>query len=187
MKLFYKVKTKTLPEYFQELFSAANPTPYELRATPLFQETVGRSGSGKKCPRYHLPNIINKTDSSMLELCKRLSYRSFTDAMKMYSINKYSTACTLQNCNIYIRKQLSPKIDLFLFFFFLSIQFSCYKHLFNFCYTYVMCLVYLCLWSQKEIQESHLKIKRLYHRCKHSCSTLMYTLVTYMYFVISIF
>ena len=60
VKLFYEVKTKTLPEYFQELFSATNPTPYELRATPLFQETVVRSGSGKKCTRYHLPNIIKQ-------------------------------------------------------------------------------------------------------------------------------
>ena len=100
VKLFYKVKTKTLPEYFQEMFPAANPTPYELRATPLLQETAVRSGTGKKCIRYHLPNIINKTDPSLLELSERLSYRCFADATKRSLINKYSTACTQRNCYI---------------------------------------------------------------------------------------
>ena len=100
VKLFYKIKTKTLPEYFQEMFPAANPTPYELRATPLLQETAVRSETGKKCIRYHLPNIINKMDPSLLELCERLSYRGFADATKRSLINKYSTACAQRNCYI---------------------------------------------------------------------------------------
>ena len=98
VKLFYKAKTKTFPEYFQEMFPAANPTPYELRATPLLQETVARSGTGK-CTR-DLPNIINKTNPFLLELCERLSYRGFADAIKRSLINKYSTACSQRNCHI---------------------------------------------------------------------------------------
>ena len=47
VKLFYKVKTKSLYEYFQEMFPAANPTLYDLRGTSLHQETLVRSGTGK--------------------------------------------------------------------------------------------------------------------------------------------
>ena len=43
MKLLYKVKKKT-----QQMFPAANPKPYKLRAALSSQETVVRSGAGEK-------------------------------------------------------------------------------------------------------------------------------------------
>ena len=57
VKLFYKVKTITFPEYFQEMFPATNPTAYELRATPLLQEKVVRSGTGKM---HHVSSTKHK-------------------------------------------------------------------------------------------------------------------------------
>ena len=42
VKKFYKVKTKSLPEYFQELFPAANPAPKWAKNNPFASSDCGK-------------------------------------------------------------------------------------------------------------------------------------------------
>ena len=74
VKLFYKVKPKNV--------SCNKSYPLWTKSNPFASGTCIRSGTGKKCIRYHMPSMINTTDPSLLELCEKLSYRGFADAMK---------------------------------------------------------------------------------------------------------
>ena len=68
LKLYYKYKSGNLPHYVMHMFSTEpNVHRYNTRSSTILNHPVTNLFGSKKCVRYHLPRLIEETDSNILK------------------------------------------------------------------------------------------------------------------------
>ena len=82
-------------------YTDAAPThDYNLRMNSVLKHVTTTTSSGENCIRFHLPVLINSTESSVLDKISTHSYGGFAFYVKRITISNYSTECNLQNCYV---------------------------------------------------------------------------------------
>ena len=85
------------------MFTYANAAPmhdYNLIMNDILRNVTMTTSSGENCNRFHLPVLINNTESSVLDKISTHSYEGFDFFVKRITIRNYSTKCNLQNCYV---------------------------------------------------------------------------------------
>ena len=103
LKLYYKFRKVNLPVYTMSMFTYADAAPmhdYNLRKNSVLKNVTTTTCSGENCIRFHLPVLINNTESSVLDKISTHSYEGFAFFVKRITISNYSTECNLQNCYV---------------------------------------------------------------------------------------
>ena len=96
LKLYYKYKSVNLPHYVMHMFSAEpNVHNYNTRSNTTLNHPVTNLFGSENCVRYHLPQLIEETDSNILEKCTRIAilgsvYISGKYVCKIISLNATS-------------------------------------------------------------------------------------------------
>ena len=72
-----------------------NITQRKKYSLPLVKHVFAR-----KCMRFCIPDILNKTSNKMTVKIKTHSRKGFTAYIKLFLINKYDPICSTQNCYI---------------------------------------------------------------------------------------
>ena len=54
----------------------------------------------RKCMRFWIPDILNKTSNIITDKIKTHSRKGFTTYIKLFLINKYDPICSTPNCYI---------------------------------------------------------------------------------------
>ena len=103
LKFYYKYSQKTLPLYFNEMFTKTsdqhNHGTRQQSAQILYKYPT-RTDIGRKCIRHLLPEIVNKTQSCITEKVSTHSFNGFSTYIKKHMISNYSEHCHIENCYI---------------------------------------------------------------------------------------
>ena len=103
LKFYYKYSQKTLPLYFNEMFTKTsdqhNHGTRQQSAQILYKYPT-RTDIGRKCIRHLLPDIVNKTQSCITEKVSTHSFNGFSTYIKKHMISNYSEHCQIENCYI---------------------------------------------------------------------------------------
>ena len=103
IKFYYKYSQKTLPLYFNEMFTKTsdqhNHGTRQQSAQILYKYPT-RTDIGRKCIRHLLREIVNKTQSCITEKVSTHSFNGFTTYIKKHMISNYSEHCHIENCYI---------------------------------------------------------------------------------------
>ena len=103
LKFYYKYSQKTLPLYFNEMFTKTshqhNHGTRQQSAQILYKYPT-RTDIGGKCIRHLLPAIVNKTQSCITEKVSTHSFNGFSTYIKKHMISNYSEHCHIENCYI---------------------------------------------------------------------------------------
>ena len=103
LKFYYKYSQKTLPLYFNEMFTKTsdqhNHGTRQQSAQILYNYPT-RTDIGRKCIKHLLPEIVNKTQSCITEKVSTHSFNGFSTYIKKHMISNYSEHCHIENCYI---------------------------------------------------------------------------------------
>ena len=108
LKLYYKYKSGNLPHYVMHMFSAEpNDHNYNTRSNTTLNHPVTNLFGSEKCVRYHLPRLIEETDSNILEKVDTHCYTGFSIYLRKICVQNYASECNQPNCyscrNVQIR------------------------------------------------------------------------------------
>ena len=100
LKFYYKYSQKTLPLYFNEMFTKTsdqhNHGTRQQSAQILYKYPT-RTDIGLKCIRHLLPEIVNKTKSCITEKVSTHSFNGFSTYIEKHMISNYSEHCHIEN------------------------------------------------------------------------------------------
>ena len=111
LKFYFKFVKKTLPGYFTSSIVINHQREihsHDTRSNELIPSNVTNSVSAQKCLRNILPKAINHADQSILDKIDTHSPKGFTNYVKRFMISNYSVTCSIQNCYICARDNVSP-------------------------------------------------------------------------------
>ena len=100
LKFYYKYENGSLPQYFNNMFPKTASHSYNTRGH--FETRTPRvfTSSSKKCLRYFVPEILQKTTHLILDKMRTHSYHGYSQYIKRLAINKYETVCQIPDCYI---------------------------------------------------------------------------------------
>ena len=100
LKLYYKYKKNTLPNYFDRMFEQEAPNhDYNTRRNFTRFQTSQKSYTGK-CIRFFIPELIQTTPWCILEKCDSHSIESFSRYIKVYYSSNYNDNCVVPDCYV---------------------------------------------------------------------------------------
>ena len=82
----------------------ADTHTYHTRQDTNIHHPLARHEYAKKCIRYDIPQIVNKTPAIILNKIDTHSLSGFSWYIKQYTINLYSEMCNIQSCYICSRQ-----------------------------------------------------------------------------------
>ena len=83
LKLYYKYKSGNLPHYVMLMFSTEpNVHRYNTRSNTILNQPITNLFGSEKCLRYHLPRLVEETDSNILEKVDSHCYTGFSIYLK---------------------------------------------------------------------------------------------------------
>ena len=102
LKFYYKFRNRQLPHYLQDLPIQYNSETHQHHTRIQDNIHVGRTTHeyAKRCIRYDLPMVINKTPREILSKIDTHSLRGFAGYIKQYYMNSYQVNCTIPHCYI---------------------------------------------------------------------------------------
>ena len=103
LKFYYKYSQKTLPLYFNEMFTKTSDQHNHgtrQQSAQIRYKYPTRTDIGRKCIRHLLPEIVNKTQSCITEKVSTHSFNGFSTYIKKHMISNYSEHCHIENCYI---------------------------------------------------------------------------------------
>ena len=124
LKLYHKYKSGNLPHYVMHMFSTEpNVHRYNTRSNAILNHPVTNLFGSEKCVRYHLPRLVEETDSNILEKVDSHCYTGFSIylrkicvAYKVTSLNATSQIVT--RAKMY-HVDMKYGCCMYIFFFFL--------------------------------------------------------------------
>ena len=99
LKLYYKYKSGNLPHYVMHMFSTkSNVHRYNTRSNAILNHPVTNLFGSEKCVRYHLPRLVEETDSDILEKVDSHCYTGFSIYIRKICVQSYKSECNQPNC-----------------------------------------------------------------------------------------
>ena len=154
LKLYYKYKSGNLPHYVMHMFSTeSNVHRYNTRSNAILNHPVTNLFGSEKCVRYHLPRLVEETDSNILEKVDSHCYTGFSIYLRKICVQSYKSECNQPNCYTYQNVPRWYEIwMLYVFFFlfallciyYLSHPFSLYSFLILFLFSFML---FLCSFT----------------------------------------
>ena len=129
LKLYYKYKSGNLPHYVMHMFSTeSNVHRYNTRSNAILNHPVTNLFGSEKCMRYHLPRLVEETDSDILKKWTRIAildsvYISEKSVYKVISLNATSQIVT--RAKMY-HVDMKYGCCMYVFFFFFSFCITMY-------------------------------------------------------------
>ena len=98
----YDLINKNLPAYFNNMSSLLQPITYHhnIRQRKKYSLPLVKHVFARKCMRFCIPDILNKTSNMITDKIKTHSRKGFTAYIKLFLINKYDPICSTPNCYI---------------------------------------------------------------------------------------
>ena len=98
----YDLINKNLPAYFNNMSSLLQTITYHhnIRQRKKLSLPLVKHVFARKCMRFCIPDILNKTSNKMTVKIKTHSRKGFTAYIKLFLINKYDPICSTPNCYI---------------------------------------------------------------------------------------
>ena len=100
LKLYFKCKQNLLPVYLDSFDVTPNYRVHEHNTrniNKIHEPYVGHDFA-KKCSRYELPILVNKTSPSIIQKVNTHSFKGFCTYINIYFVDNYSTTCDILNC-----------------------------------------------------------------------------------------
>ena len=157
LKLYYKYKSGNLPHYIMHMFSTEpNVHRYNTRSNTILDHPVTNLFGSEKCMRYDLPQLVEETDSNILEKVDSHCSTGFSIHLRKICVQSYKSACNQPNC--YTCQNVPCWYEIwmlyvYLYFFFLfallyidylSHLFSLYSFLIRFLFSFML---FLCSFT----------------------------------------
>ena len=99
LKLYYKYKSGNPPPYVMHMFSTeAYVHRYNTRSNAILNHPVTNLFGSEKCVRYHLPRLVEETDSNILEKVDSHCYTGFSIYLRKICVQSYKSECNQPNC-----------------------------------------------------------------------------------------
>ena len=102
LKFYFKYMNNELPCYFK-YFQILNYIPshgYGTRSGSQIRKYFTSTKSAENCIRFHIIEIINKTNPNILTKVHTHSYSGFINYSKKCFISSYNDKCNIVNCYI---------------------------------------------------------------------------------------
>ena len=98
----YDSINKNLPAYFNNMSSLLQIITYHhnIRHRKKYLLPLVKHVFARKCMRFCIPDILNKTSNMITDKIKTHSRKRFTAYIKLFLINKYYPICQAPNCYI---------------------------------------------------------------------------------------
>ena len=94
-----KYKSGNLPHYVMHMFSTeSNVHRYNTRSNAILNHPVTNLFGSEKCVRYHLPRLVEETDSDILEKVDSHCYTGFSIYLRKICVQSYKSECNQPNC-----------------------------------------------------------------------------------------
>lgn len=102
LKLYYKFKNNTLPDYLLDMpfDTNANRHDHNTRHCNDIHQPLARHNYAKNCLRFDLPKLVNNTPSIITDKVHTHSLQGFSWYIKQYFIQNYQDSCMIENCYI---------------------------------------------------------------------------------------
>ena len=102
LKFCYRLENGLLPQYFcSGLFQKLSSTHvYETRSNNNYTLPVIKHSFAKMSIRFKIPHTFNNTVTLITDKIHTHSLYGFTQYVKSYLINLYSSTCEIRNCYI---------------------------------------------------------------------------------------
>ena len=98
LKLYYKYKSWNLPHYIMHMFfTEPNVHRYNIRSNTILNHHVTNRFGSEKCVRYHLPRLVEETDSNILEKVDSHCYTGFSIYLRKIWVQSYKSECNQPN------------------------------------------------------------------------------------------
>ena len=88
--------------YFNSMSSLLQTITYHhnIKKRKKYSLPLVKHVFARKCMRFCIPDILNKTSSIITDKIKTHSRKGFTAYIKLFLINKYDPICSTPNCYI---------------------------------------------------------------------------------------
>ena len=118
LKLYYKYKSGNLPHYVMHMFSTeSNVHRYNTRSNAISNHPVTNLYGSEKCVRYHLPRLVEETDSDILEKVDSHCYTGFSIYLRKICVQSLNaTSQIVTRAKMY---HVDMKYGCCMYFFFL--------------------------------------------------------------------
>ena len=120
----YDLINKNLPSYFRNMCSSLQPITYQhnIRQRKKYSLPLVKHVFARKCMRFCIPDILNKTSNMITDKIKTHSRKGHKAYIKFFLINKYDPICSTQNCyirflNYWVLVYFILLVHLFFYFF----------------------------------------------------------------------
>ena len=109
IKFYYKFKNNLLPRSFQYIFTSEMPShAHDTRQRYTPRPQVPRTVLAKSTIRFTIPELVTQMPNCIIDKISTHSIQGLSNYAKKYLLNQYQENCSLQNCYICNRSQLTP-------------------------------------------------------------------------------
>ena len=99
LKLYFKIKNRTIPLYFHNFLVTENvPQRYNFRRKRRVIIPILPREYQKRNTKYQLRQLVQSTKNRLLQRVEHYSIQSFVNYFRQHFLNNYRINCDIENC-----------------------------------------------------------------------------------------